>query len=107
MRSLPVPDESQFVRVLVDFARELRSVGLAVGSGDVLTYSAAMASLDPTDLLDLYWAGRTYLRKGAEKLEGVMYDDEIPGTIFREAESFDRGNVLIDTSQVATDTIAN
>ena len=33
--------------------------GLAVGSGDVLTYCAAMAPLDPTDLLDLYWAGRT------------------------------------------------
>jgi uncharacterized protein with von Willebrand factor type A (vWA) domain len=54
-----VPDEAPFVAVLVDFARELRSAGLAVGSGDVLTYSAAMAPLDPTDLLDLYWAGRT------------------------------------------------
>lgn len=54
-----MPDEAPFVAVLVDFARELRSAGLAVGSGDVLTYSAAMAPLDPTDLLDLYWAGRT------------------------------------------------
>jgi type I restriction enzyme R subunit len=25
----------------------------------------------------LYWAGRTYLRKGAEKLEGVRYDESI------------------------------
>ncbi|MBW3565479.1 MAG: DEAD/DEAH box helicase family protein [Acidobacteria bacterium] len=25
----------------------------------------------------LYWAGRTYLRKGAEKLEGVTYDESI------------------------------
>jgi uncharacterized protein with von Willebrand factor type A (vWA) domain len=54
-----VPDEAPFVAVLVDFARQLRNAGLAVGSGDVLTYSAAMAPLDPTDLLDLYWAGRT------------------------------------------------
>jgi uncharacterized protein with von Willebrand factor type A (vWA) domain len=45
--------------VLVAFADQLRGAGLAVGSGDVLTYSAAMARLDPTDLLDLYWAGRT------------------------------------------------
>ena len=45
--------------MLVAFADELRGAGLAVGSGDVLTYSAAMARLDPTDLLDLYWAGRT------------------------------------------------
>jgi len=47
--------------VLVDFASELRSAGLSVGSGDVLTYCAAMAPLDPTDLLDLYWAGRATL----------------------------------------------
>jgi uncharacterized protein with von Willebrand factor type A (vWA) domain len=46
------------VGVLVGFAGELRRDGLAVGSGDVLTYCAAMAPLDPTDLLDLYWAGR-------------------------------------------------
>ena len=60
MRLPPVPDdEAPFVRLLVDFSRELRSAGLAVGSGDVVTYSAAMAALDPTDLLDLYWAGRT------------------------------------------------
>ena len=49
------------VGVLVDFARELRAAGLAVGSGEVLTYCAAMTSLDPTDLLDLYWAGRATL----------------------------------------------
>ncbi len=53
--------EPPFVAVLVDFARELRTAGLAVGSGEVLTYCSAMAPLDPTDLLDLYWAGRTTL----------------------------------------------
>ena len=47
------------VNVLVAFGRELRGAGLAVGSGDIVTYCAAMAPLDPTDLLDLYWAGRT------------------------------------------------
>ncbi len=54
-----MPDDASFVALLVDFARELRSAGLPVGSGDVLTYCSAMAPLDPTDLLDLYWAGRT------------------------------------------------
>lgn len=49
------------VGVLVAFTGELRGAGLAVGSGDVVTYSAAMARLDPTDLLDLYWAGRATL----------------------------------------------
>jgi uncharacterized protein with von Willebrand factor type A (vWA) domain len=56
-----VPEQDPFVGVLVKFANELRSAGLAVGSGDVLTYGAAMAPLDPCDLVDLYWAGRTTL----------------------------------------------
>jgi uncharacterized protein len=48
-----------FVSVLVAFADELRAAGLPIGSGDVVTYSQAMARLDPTDLVDLYWGGRT------------------------------------------------
>ena len=54
-----MPEPAPFVGVLVGFADELRAEGLPVGTGDVLTYSAAMARLSPTDLLDLYWAGRT------------------------------------------------
>jgi len=44
--------------MLVAFGRELRSAGMAVGSGDITTYCAAAGLLDPTDLVDLYWAGR-------------------------------------------------
>jgi len=47
--------------MLVNFAAEPRSAGLPVGSGDVLTYCAAMNPLDPSDLMDLYWAGRATL----------------------------------------------
>ncbi|HEY7222834.1 MAG TPA: VWA domain-containing protein [Micromonosporaceae bacterium] len=50
-----------FVDVLVEFGRRLRREGMTVGSGDVLTYSTAMAALNPADLLDLYWAGRATL----------------------------------------------
>ena len=56
-----MPDDDAFVRTLVDFSRELRGAGVPVGSGDVLTYSAAAATLNPADLLDLYWAGRSTL----------------------------------------------
>jgi uncharacterized protein len=56
----PVPGD-QFTSVLLGFARELRAAGLRVGTGDVLSYLAAMTPLDPTDLLDLYWAGRATL----------------------------------------------
>ena len=56
-----MPDDSPFVPVLVGFARALRGAGITVGSGDVLTYLSAMSPLDPSDLVDLYWAGRTTL----------------------------------------------
>jgi uncharacterized protein with von Willebrand factor type A (vWA) domain len=72
-----VPDRPQFVAVLVDFARALRAAGLAVGSGDVLTYCAATTTLDPADLVDLYWAGRTTLVTRHEDI--AAYDK-----VFRE-----------------------
>ncbi|HWO68931.1 MAG TPA: VWA domain-containing protein [Umezawaea sp.] len=53
--------EHPFVGVLVGFGRALRSEGLPVGTGDTLVFCAAAAVLDPTDLADLYWAGRTAL----------------------------------------------
>ena len=39
--------DAPFVSVLVAFADELRGAGLAVGSGDVLTFSQAMAPSFP------------------------------------------------------------
>jgi len=56
-----VPDRAPFADVLVGFARELRAEGVVVGTGDVLTYCSAMTPLDPSDLVDLYWAGRATL----------------------------------------------
>jgi uncharacterized protein with von Willebrand factor type A (vWA) domain len=47
--------------VLVGFGRALRHEGVAVGSGQVLTFCEASARLDPTDLVDLYWSGRACL----------------------------------------------
>jgi uncharacterized protein with von Willebrand factor type A (vWA) domain len=47
--------------LLVDFGRELRSAGIAVGTGDVMAYCAAAGVLEPSDVVDLYWAGRTTL----------------------------------------------
>jgi uncharacterized protein with von Willebrand factor type A (vWA) domain len=75
-----------FSSVLVGFAHELRGAGLTVGSGDVLTYFAAMTPLDPTDLVDLYWAGRATLVSRHED-DGVYHrvflryflDEEGPG----------------------------
>jgi len=67
-----VPEDPAFVRTLVGFARELRGSGLPVGPGDVLTYCSAMSPLDPTDLVDLFWAGRTTLVTRREQIP--VYD---------------------------------
>jgi uncharacterized protein with von Willebrand factor type A (vWA) domain len=65
--------DHELVRVLVAFGRALRARGVSVGSGDISTYCAAMVPLDPTDLVDLYWAGRTTLISRHEDIAG--YDD--------------------------------
>jgi uncharacterized protein with von Willebrand factor type A (vWA) domain len=65
-----------FAGLLVGFGRALRAAGLTVGTGDVLTYCSAMGPLDPSDLTDLYWAGRVTLVNRREDIEA--YD-----TVFR------------------------
>lgn len=47
--------------VLVGFGHALRAEGVALGSGQVVTFCQAAARLDPTDLTDLYWGGRICL----------------------------------------------
>jgi uncharacterized protein len=68
-----VAERAPLVGLLVDFSRELRSAGLPVGSGDILAYCRAMGRLDPSDLLDLYWAGRTTLVTRRESIP--VYDE--------------------------------
>ncbi len=65
-----------FIRLLADFTAELRAAGLTAGTGDLLAYSQAMSTLDPADLLDLYWAGRATLVNRRDSI--ATYD-----TVFR------------------------
>jgi uncharacterized protein len=53
--------QAGIVSLLARFGRELRAEGMAVGSGDIISYCGAAAELDPADLVDLYWAGRCAL----------------------------------------------
>jgi len=68
-----VAGQASFVVVLTNFERELRAAGLSVGTGDLLAYCSAMAALDPSDLLDLYWAGRVTLVTRRDDLP--VYDE--------------------------------
>jgi uncharacterized protein len=65
-----VPEDAPLVGLLVRFGRELRAEGLGVGTGDITTYATAMAELDPSDLVDLYWAGRSVLVSKRDDIRG-------------------------------------
>jgi len=47
--------------LLVEFGHALRDAGLPIGSDDVITFNASVASLDITDVMNVYWAGRACL----------------------------------------------
>jgi uncharacterized protein len=87
-----------FTGVLVGFTGELRSAGLTVGTGDVLAYFAAMTPLDPTDLVDLYWAGRATLVSRHE-------DDPVYHQVFRryflDEEGPGRGELKFSADSIA------
>jgi uncharacterized protein with von Willebrand factor type A (vWA) domain len=80
---VPDPDGAPFTGLLVNFAGELRTAGLAVGSGDVLVYCSALGQLDPADLVDLYWAGRTTL---INRHDDIATYDQVFRRFFLDAE---------------------
>ena len=86
------PDPSPFTGLLVRFAGELRAAGLAVGSGDVLVYCSALSKLDPADLVDLYWAGRTTL---VTRHDDIARYDEVFRRFFLGAEDPDSELLLM------------
>jgi uncharacterized protein len=87
-----------FTSVLVGFADELRAAGLTVGTGDVLTYFAAMTPLDPTDLVDLYWAGRATLVTRHE--DDPVYD-QVFRKYFLDEDGPGRGELMLAPESVA------
>ena len=91
-----------FVRVLADFAAALRAAGLPVGSGDVLAYATAMSTLDPTDLTDLYWAGRTTL---VTRRDSIAPYDQVFRQFFLNASGPVR-DMLTLRAQLTTETQA-
>jgi uncharacterized protein with von Willebrand factor type A (vWA) domain len=62
---------------LVAFGRDLRSRGLPVGTGRILTFCRAVAALGLTDRDSLYWAGRASMVARKEDIEpyDLAFDD--------------------------------
>jgi len=65
-------DDASFVELFVDFGHELRDAGISVGSGNLTTYCTAVATLNPSDILDLYWAGHTTMLTRRDQI--AVYD---------------------------------
>jgi len=87
-----------FTEVLAGFAHELRAAGLAVGTGDVLAYFAAMTPLDPADLVDLYWAGRATLV--SRHSDDAVYD-RVFRRYFLDQDAPAAGRLPLDADSVA------
>jgi uncharacterized protein len=94
-----VPEPSDpFTSVLVGFAHELRSVGLKVGTDDVLTYFKSMTPLDPTDLVDLYWAGKATL---VSRREDSPTYDQVFRKYFLDEDAPARSRLTLQPQSVA------
>ena len=67
MSSPDAPTES-VDELLIGFGQALRDATITVGTDDVLTFTTAVAELDVTDLLDVYWSGRATLVRRREQV---------------------------------------
>ncbi|HEV7824484.1 MAG TPA: VWA domain-containing protein [Mycobacteriales bacterium] len=67
------------VRGLTGFARELRQAGLKIGAGQLVALARGLATLDPNDREDLYWAGRACL---VTRREDIPVYDVVFGRVF-------------------------
>jgi hypothetical protein len=84
--------------VLLGFAAELRAAGLRAGTGDVLGYLAAMTPLDPSDLVDLYWAGKAALVSRHE--DDPVYD-QVFRRYFLDSGGPGRGQLTVSAASAA------
>lgn len=48
-----------YVELFVEFGHALRNADLPIGSDDVMSFCQSVLHLNPSDILDVYWAGRT------------------------------------------------
>ena len=63
-----MPLTEGFDELFVEFAQELRLHGMLIGSDDVITFCNAVSVLDGTDVMDVYWGGRTTLVRRRENI---------------------------------------
>lgn len=72
------------LETLIGFTYALRDAGVPVGTERVMAYCRAAASLDPSDPVDLYWAGRSTL---VARREDLPVYDRVFSSYFGGAEA--------------------
>ena len=63
-----MPNSVGFDELFVEFGQTLRRAGLVIGSDDVISFCQALGELNPSDMMDIYWAGRTTLVRRRENI---------------------------------------
>jgi uncharacterized protein with von Willebrand factor type A (vWA) domain len=100
----PEAESVPIIGLLVRFATELRAAGLAVGSGDVQLYCSALTGLDPSDLVDLYWAGRTTLVSRHDDI--ATYDEVFRRFFLADGHDADELTLMLRASAAAQGALA-
>jgi uncharacterized protein len=88
----PVADDAGFITLFTEFGHELRAVGMPIGSDDVMAYCSAIAELNPSDILDIYWAGRSTLVSKRDHIP--LYDNVFRAFFLDEKAEFKNENRL-------------
>ena len=104
MPGAPEAESVPIIGLLVRFATELRAAGLAVGSGDVQLYCSALTGLDPSDLVDLYWAGRTTLVSRHDDI--ATYDEVFRRFFLADGHDADELTLMLRASAAAQGALA-
>jgi uncharacterized protein with von Willebrand factor type A (vWA) domain len=100
----PEAERVPVVGLLVRFAGALRAAGLAVGTGDVQLYCSALSGLDPSDLVDLYWAGRATLVNRHDDIS--TYDEVFRRFFLGEDAAGDALTLMLRASAAAQGALA-
>jgi uncharacterized protein len=87
----------------VGFGRALRAAGVPAGSGDLMTYCDAASRLDPSDLVDLYWAGRCTL---VTRQDHIAIYDRVFKSFFLGAGSASGAELPELTASASAQTLA-
>ena len=90
--------------MLVDFAGTLRDAGHRRRLRRRADLRAAVATLDPTDLVDLYWAGRTTL---VTRRDQVPVYDRVFGRYFLDGAARRRATAQVHAASSATEAAAD